>query len=428
MRSQTLGCSCRRGGPGGIAGREAIGSGRPARAAGRQQSFPRPKVCGACLNGQALAILDSVGLGDLPESLGGIAVNQFDVRSSGPWRSIALARGICRLANPIRRGAGRAGDRRRGQFSSRNDGDTRRLREWASDEECRNVLRHSRLARQCQVRARVVLAADGLGHGSLREHTDFSSQVMRQARIGLGGHVADYPADYGPGTISMAVGRQGTWAWCAWKRDCSTSPRRWHAGFRERCRWRGRRRWLRSSTRPVFRQSPRCPRRTGMARSPSRGRRAHCRPARAVAGGRRRLRRALHWRRDGLGLCRPRSRLRGFVARGLSAWDEEIERDWQKALAAARAAAAVLVPMAGPGNATSRPCGLCWGRFVFSVFARPIIAALIDATKRYARTFSASAQRGHALGNVNLKRSGSPHRSTGDAWRSIRRILRTASL
>ena len=29
------------------------------------KSFPRPKVCGACLNGQALVVLQSVGLGSV---------------------------------------------------------------------------------------------------------------------------------------------------------------------------------------------------------------------------------------------------------------------------------------------------------------------------------------------------------------------------
>jgi flavin-dependent dehydrogenase len=53
------------------------------------------------------------------------------------------------------------------------------------------------------------LAADGLGHASLREHPEFFSRVARHSRIGLGGLVADYPADFVPGTISMAVGRQG---------------------------------------------------------------------------------------------------------------------------------------------------------------------------------------------------------------------------
>lgn len=33
-------------------------------------SFPRGKVCGCCVNGAALGVLESVGLGDLPRRLG----------------------------------------------------------------------------------------------------------------------------------------------------------------------------------------------------------------------------------------------------------------------------------------------------------------------------------------------------------------------
>ena len=57
--------------------------------------------------------------------------------------------------------------------------------------------------------AAVVLAADGLAHASLRDCTEFTSRVARDARIGLGAAIVDYPPAYAPGTIFMAVGRLG---------------------------------------------------------------------------------------------------------------------------------------------------------------------------------------------------------------------------
>src|SRR5262249_32815350 len=54
------------------------------------RSFPRAKVCGACLNGQALSVLNSVGLGTLPAALGGVSLGDFDVRSAGRGVHIAL--------------------------------------------------------------------------------------------------------------------------------------------------------------------------------------------------------------------------------------------------------------------------------------------------------------------------------------------------
>jgi 2-polyprenyl-6-methoxyphenol hydroxylase-like FAD-dependent oxidoreductase len=172
------------------------------------KSFPRSKVCGASLNGQALAILRSVGLGELPQSLGGIAINQFDVRSNGCAVRLPLPEGVAVSRNrfdaamveqAIVAGAGFLPETTAtlGQICENGHGESRDV--W---------LRHRDRA-PVQVRARVVLAADGLGHGSLRDHPEFCSRVTRQSRIGLGGQVADYPADYGPGTISMAVGRHG---------------------------------------------------------------------------------------------------------------------------------------------------------------------------------------------------------------------------
>ena len=76
-------------------------------------------------------------------------------------------------------------------------------------DECRVVsLRHGG-ASGVPARARVVLAADGLGHASLRDHPEFSSRIASDAHIGVGGQLTEYPADYGTGTIFMAVGRHG---------------------------------------------------------------------------------------------------------------------------------------------------------------------------------------------------------------------------
>lgn len=172
------------------------------------KSFPRSKVCGASLNGQALAILRSVGLGDLPESLGGIPINQFDVRSNGCAVRLPLPEGVAVSRNrfdaalveqAIAAGAG---------FLPETTATLGQLCEGGQDEWRECWLRH-RDREPIQARSRVVLAADGLGHGSLRDHPEFCSRVARDARIGLGGQVAEYPADYGLGTISMAVGRQG---------------------------------------------------------------------------------------------------------------------------------------------------------------------------------------------------------------------------
>jgi flavin-dependent dehydrogenase len=172
------------------------------------RSFPRAKVCGACLNGQALYVLNSVGLGALPATLGGVPLGNFDIRSAGRGVHIALPEGIAvsrlRFDAALVEAATAAG----ADFLAETTATVGELCAVRGDE-CRLVSLRHREQTAFEVRARLVLAADGLAHSCLREHAEFSSDVAAAARIGLGGHVAEYPVDYAAGTIFMAVGRHG---------------------------------------------------------------------------------------------------------------------------------------------------------------------------------------------------------------------------
>ena len=55
--------------------------------------FPRWKVCGACLNGQAISALGSAGLGSLVNHLGGIELDEFLVGLEGRMTPIGLTVG-----------------------------------------------------------------------------------------------------------------------------------------------------------------------------------------------------------------------------------------------------------------------------------------------------------------------------------------------
>jgi flavin-dependent dehydrogenase len=172
------------------------------------KAFPRAKVCGACLNSRALALLREVGLDEIPVALGGVPVDQFRVRSSGREAQLALPVGIAvsraRFDAALVNAAITAG----ADFLPEA---TALVGEaCGSDQsECRVVSLRRGGAGTVLARARVVLAADGLGHASLRNHPEFSSRVAGDARIGVGGQLAEYPAEYGAGTIFMAVGRHG---------------------------------------------------------------------------------------------------------------------------------------------------------------------------------------------------------------------------
>ncbi len=172
------------------------------------KGFPRQKVCGACLNGQSLAVLKSVDLEKLPDSLGGIALNQFDVRSGGRGVRIALPEGIAVSRLNFDAALVEAAVAAGAAFLPETSAVLGELGGGDGDE-CRAVHLRYRDGLSVAARTRIALAADGLGHTSLREHSEFGSQVLAAARIGLGGQVASFPAEYNPGTIFMAVDRHG---------------------------------------------------------------------------------------------------------------------------------------------------------------------------------------------------------------------------
>ena len=172
------------------------------------KSFPRAKVCGACLNGPALAVLKAVGLEGLPGALGGLAINQFDVRSHRRGVRLALPGGIAVSRKRFDAALVEAAIAAGAEFLPET---AALLGEIAGSggEEARTVVLRFRDTAPREGRAGIVLAADGLGHASLRDCTDFSSHIARNARIGLGVIVAEYPDAYAPGTIFMAVAHRG---------------------------------------------------------------------------------------------------------------------------------------------------------------------------------------------------------------------------
>jgi len=54
-------------------------------------TFPRRKVCGCCLNGNALAALAAVGLGELPHALGAVPLHSLKLAAGGRMATVPLA-------------------------------------------------------------------------------------------------------------------------------------------------------------------------------------------------------------------------------------------------------------------------------------------------------------------------------------------------
>ncbi|MFQ3651617.1 MAG: NAD(P)/FAD-dependent oxidoreductase [Gemmataceae bacterium] len=161
-------------------------------------TFPRVKVCGCCLNGSALAALHAVGLGDLPTRLGAVPLHGLRLAAgrrqatiplpSVPFVGVSLSRwaldtaliaeaqsrGVTFLPGmPVR-------------LDSEENGPTRLL--WRGDE---------------PIRARLVIAADGLG-GTLAG----AAPPQQGSRIGAGVVLPEHPF-YTPGQIYMTTGAVG---------------------------------------------------------------------------------------------------------------------------------------------------------------------------------------------------------------------------
>ena len=168
-----------------------------------RKRFPRWKICGACLNAQALAVLRSVGLGSLVTRQVAIPLDQFQVAYRGRSTCLAMPGGFAlsrsRLDSALVDAATSAGVR----FID----DT--LAVALESRDGSRLVRLSRHGRSADVAARVVLMATGLGNTRLPDGSVARTQVRAGSRIGAGCLIGDAPAFYAEGTIFMAVGREG---------------------------------------------------------------------------------------------------------------------------------------------------------------------------------------------------------------------------
>jgi flavin-dependent dehydrogenase len=174
-----------------------------------RRAFPRPKVCGGCLNAQAVAMLERAGLAGRVRGLGASPVDRLRLYHRGRRAEIGLPQGLAvsraSLDDALAAAAAEAGCDVR--FETAAVVDPR------CDEEAGRALRvvhlRSQTGREDLVRARAVVVADGLGHASLRNCTGFESRVAAASRVGIGADVPSGAVPVTRGTISMAVSRVG---------------------------------------------------------------------------------------------------------------------------------------------------------------------------------------------------------------------------
>ncbi len=171
------------------------------------KSFPRPKVCGGCLSERAISALRAVGLGGaldgcMASRIDGLDVVQGKHRVAIP---LPLGRSISRsvLDTALVNAAVDVG----ATFVD----DTRCRVLHKAENNCRLVRMTAPDGGRSVVKARVVVACDGLGHPSLVEFPRLASTISPRSKIGLG-CVVDVPTGsnvVAEGRILMAVAEQG---------------------------------------------------------------------------------------------------------------------------------------------------------------------------------------------------------------------------
>jgi len=168
-----------------------------------KKRFPRSKVCGACLNGQAMAVLRSAGLGSLIARLSGIKLEEIQLRFRGRTARLALPDGAAlsrdRLDAALVDAATDAGAR----FLQETEAVVAGTRDGVR---CVELVQPGRTALAA---ARLVLVAAGFGRYRSARGEGAHTHIARASHIGAGCQVEDAPDFYRDHTIFMAVGRAG---------------------------------------------------------------------------------------------------------------------------------------------------------------------------------------------------------------------------
>ncbi len=140
--------------------------------------FPRDKVCGCCLHPDALSRLNHVGLGELPDRLGGRRVAQVEVRTPGARRTFALPSLVT-----VSRSALDAALTEEAVAAGARFLDGTRVRAAAVHPGGRR-LQLERDGMCWSQHARVVLVGDGLAGGLLAD--EIPVRTVRHSRLGAG--------------------------------------------------------------------------------------------------------------------------------------------------------------------------------------------------------------------------------------------------
>jgi menaquinone-9 beta-reductase len=177
-----------------------------------KSSFPRPKVCGCCINAAAVNILETQSLAYILDEQGAVPLQNLQIFEQGKTAKIALPGGFALSRNRFDYALIQAAIERGVTFMP----ETSALAKDAGIFEREVLLQQqgdadsTRSARStCSVGAKIVLVADGIGGHSLSRMKDFDFVTETNSRFGCSTIVDDGPGFYETGSIYMVCGHGG---------------------------------------------------------------------------------------------------------------------------------------------------------------------------------------------------------------------------
>lgn len=166
-------------------------------------SFPRPKVCGCCLNGAAMGVLAKVGLGSLPQQCHARELHAVKLASAGRFAHLRLSEGVSlsrdRLDTALIQAAIEAG----AEFLDQ----TQALVGDATADVRTVILKMDTIEQSASAKAIVV--AGGLGCRVFVEPDSDQRHASQSSRVGAGAILDVAPTEYDGGTIYMACHEHG---------------------------------------------------------------------------------------------------------------------------------------------------------------------------------------------------------------------------
>ena len=181
--------------------------------AGRQvlqvekKTFPRFKVCGCCLNPNAIAGLKRVGLDSILAETNAVSVRDFELRVGSRTMSVPLPGGAI-----LSRAAMDDAFVRVGQSAGVTFVDAVAARVVPVEDatpRLREVTLTSDTGEERVVSAQQIIAADGLSGSSLKRCAEFSTEISRSSYLGVCTHLSSADSKLEPGRIHMASAAEG---------------------------------------------------------------------------------------------------------------------------------------------------------------------------------------------------------------------------